>query len=149
MDHVPATPGAVTLMTRITRETLDAYLDDALTDGEASRVEQALRTDPTLRDHLTALLKQRDRGEHSIGAVWRRHRLSCPSREKLGSFRLGVLDDEEIDYIEFHLKVIACQYCQANLDDILAELEEETPVIEERRRRFFESSAGFLRSSDD
>jgi hypothetical protein len=136
-------------MSKITREQLDAYLDDALSDTEAARVEQALRNDKTLRDQLTALMRQRDRGEHSIGAVWRRQRLSCPSRERLGSYRLGVLDEAEIDYLEFHLKVIGCSYCLANMDDILAEMEEDPPVAEERRRRFFESSAGFLRPSDD
>jgi hypothetical protein len=136
-------------MNKITREQLDAYLDDALSDTEAARVEQALRNDKTLRDQLTALMRQRDRGEHSIGAVWRRHRLSCPSRERLGSYRLGVLDEAEIDYLEFHLKVIGCSYCLANMDDILAEMEEDPPVAEERRRRFFESSAGFLRPTDD
>jgi hypothetical protein len=136
-------------MNKITPAQLDAYLDDALSDAEAARVEQALRVDKTLRDQLTALLRQRDRGEHTIGAIWRRQRLSCPSRERLGSYRLGVLDEDAIDYIEFHLKVIGCTYCQANLDDILAEMEEDPPVTAERRRRFYESSAGFLRPSDD
>ena len=134
---------------KISREELDAYLDDALTDIESARIEQALRNDKTLRDQLTSLMRQRDRGEHSLGAVWRRGRLSCPSRERLGSYRLGVLDEGEIAYIEFHLRTIACTYCQANLDDLLAEMEEDAPVAEERRRRFFESSAGFLRPGPD
>src|SRR5262245_1018207 len=132
-------------MAKITREELDAYLDDALSDVEAARIEQALRGDKTLRDQLTALMKQRDRGDLSIGAVWRRTRLSCPTRERLGSYRLGVLDEDELEYIEFHLRTIGCSYCQANLDDLLAEMEEDAPTIEERRRRFYESSAGFLR----
>src|SRR5262245_30647391 len=130
-------------MNKITREQLDAYLDDALSDVEAARIEQALRSDKTLRDHLTALLRQRDRGEHSLGAVWRRYRLSCPSRDRLGSHHLGALDEGESDYINFHLKVIGCNFCLANMDDILTEMEEEPPIAEERRRRFFESSASF------
>jgi hypothetical protein len=136
-------------MSKFSREQLDAYLDDALSDVEAARIEQALRADKTLRDQLTALLKLRDRGDHSLGAVWRRQRLSCPNRERLGSYRLGALSEGETDYIDFHLKVVACGYCLANLDDILTEMEEDPPMAEERRRRFFESSAGYLRSSED
>jgi hypothetical protein len=131
-------------MTEITREHLDAYLDDALTDGETARVEQALRDSESLRHQLRNLMQERDRGEHSIGAVWRRQRLSCPTREQLGSFLLQVLDGEQQEYVDFHLKTIGCPFCQANLADLQARQQEAPPAAEERRRRFFESSAGYL-----
>ena len=92
----------------IPRETLSAYLDDALSDVETAQVEQALRRNDTLRRQLRGLLQERDRGEHSVGAVWRRHRLSCPNREQLGSYLLGVLETAPHDYIEFHLRTIGC-----------------------------------------
>src|SRR5437764_2089055 len=72
-------------MSDITREQLHAYLDDALTDAETARVEQALRDSEPLRRSLRQALQERDRGEHSLGAVWRRERLTCPTRSSWGA----------------------------------------------------------------
>jgi hypothetical protein len=131
-------------MATITREQLHSYLEDALSDAETARIEQALRQSTTLQKMLRALMQERDRGEHSIGAIWCRQRLSCPTREQLGSYLLQVLDPGFQDYIEFHLKTIACAFCQANLADLHALHKEPVPKARERRRRFFESSAGYL-----
>jgi hypothetical protein len=131
-------------MATITREQLRAYLDDALSETETAQVEHALRESEPLRRQLRAAMQERDRGEHSIGAVWRRQRLSCPAREQLGNFLLGVLDDGPQDYIDFHLRTIGCPYCLANLADLQARQGEPVPKAQERRRRFFESSAGYL-----
>src|SRR5918911_2956436 len=113
-----------TRMSEITREQLHAYLDDALTDAEMARVEQALRDSEPLRRALRQALQERDRGEHSLGAVWRRERLTCPTREQLGSYLLGVLEEAEQDYFDFHLEVIECPYCVANLADLQAAQQE-------------------------
>lgn len=131
-------------MTTITREQLHGYLDDALNDAETAEIERALRESEPLQRLLRTLIQERDRGEHSIGAVWRRERLSCPTREQLGSYLLGVLDTGWMDYIEFHLKTIGCAFCLANLADLETLQKESRPRAQERRRRFFESSAGFL-----
>jgi hypothetical protein len=133
-------------MTRITREQLDAYVDDALSDAETALVERALRDSEPLRRQLRGLLQERDRGDHSLGAVWRSHHLSCPTREQLGSYLLQVLDDGLQDYIQFHLTTASCPYCQANLTDLQALRQTEAPKAQARQRRFFESSAGYLRS---
>src|SRR5947207_15894837 len=103
-----------------TREQLAAYLDDALSDGETAQVEQALRQSDPLRRQLRGLMAERDRGEHSIGAIWRRERLSCPSREQLGNYLLQVLDGDQQDYIHFHLQTIGAAFCLANLADFQA-----------------------------
>jgi len=132
-------------MIEITREHLRAYLDDSLTDAETSRVEQALRDSDGLRGQLTMCLQERDRGEHSVGAVWRRHRLSCPTREQLGSFLLHALEPGYQDYVEFHLQTVACPYCQANLADLKTRQQHAEPQAQQRRRRFFQSSAGLLK----
>src|ERR1700759_2941624 len=105
-------------MSEISREQLHAYLDDALSDAETAKVEQALRDSEALRRSLRQAMQERDRGEHSLGAVWRRERLTCPTREQLGSFLLQVLDDSELEYIEFHLTTIGCPFCVANLHDL-------------------------------
>jgi hypothetical protein len=131
-------------MAEITREQLESYLDDHLNEHETALVEQALRTSDPLRRQLRGLMQQRDRGEHSVGAVWRRQRLTCPSREQLGSYLLGVLEADFQDYIAFHLQVIGCALCQANLGDLRALQEEPAPQAKKRRQRFFESSAGYL-----
>jgi anti-sigma factor RsiW len=132
------------IMSEITREKLHAYLDDALTDAETAQVEQALRGSEPLRKALRQALQERDRGDHSLGAVWRRERLTCPTREQLGSYLLQVLDEAEQDYIDFHLKTVACPFCVANLADLQALQKEPAPQAKERRRRFFQSSAGYL-----
>jgi hypothetical protein len=132
-------------MPAFTREQLAGYLDDALSEAETAQVEQALRESEALRKQLRGLIQERDRGEHSVGAIWRRRRLSCPSREELGSHLLGALDPSFQDYVEFHLRTVGCSFCLANLAD-LESLQKEAPTkVTARRRRFFESSAGYLK----
>jgi hypothetical protein len=133
-------------MAQITRELLSAYLDDSLSDAETAEVERALRESAEVTGQLRALMQDRDRGEHSVGAVWRRERISCPSREQLGTYLLQVLDDGLQDYVDFHLKVIGCAYCQANLADLENLRKENEPGTRARRKRFFDSSAGFLQA---
>ena len=89
-------------------------------------------------------MQERDRGDHSLGAVWRRERLTCPTRETLGSSLLQVLDEGEQEYIEFHLKTVGCPYCLANFADLQAQQQEAAPQARARRRRFFQTSAGYL-----
>jgi hypothetical protein len=131
-------------MKGITREILASYLDDALSERQTADVEQQLRVSEPLRQQLRHLAQERDRGEHSVGAIWRRHRLSCAAREQLGSFLLGVLGDDEQNYIEFHLKTIGCAFCQANLTDLQDQQKEAAQRAQQRRKRYFQSSAGLL-----
>ena len=131
-------------MTEITREHLRAYLDDALTDAETARVERALRDSDGLRGQLSMVLQERDRGEHTVGAVWRRHRLSCPTREQLGSFLLQALEPGCQDYVEFHLKTVGCPFCQANLADLKSKSSGSTSAIKSRHNRILRSSQHLL-----
>jgi zinc protease len=62
----------------------------------------------------------------------------------LGSYLLGVLEEDYLEYIRFHLDTIGCAYCQANLIDLQAQQEDAPTVSKKRRQRFFQSSAGFL-----
>jgi len=124
---------------------LEAYLDEALPPADMARIESALRADAGLARRLTAIVSRRDAGLHSLGAIWRRHRLSCPDREKLGSYLLDALSDEERHYIRFHIEVVGCRQCQANLADLGERLRQQPAAVEHRRRRFFQTSAGLLR----
>ena len=124
---------------------LEAYLDEALPVEEMTRIEKAFRDDPSLARQLAAILARRDSGVISLGEVWRRHRLSCPSRQELGGFLLGVLPDDAAKYVTFHIEVVGCRYCQANVADLQNQQAEAQASIENRRRKYFQSSAGHLR----
>jgi len=134
-------------MAKITREQLHSYLEDCLGEAETAKVEQALRESQPLQKMLRAIMQERDRGEHSVGAVWCRERLSCPTRQQLGSYLLKALDPALQDYIDFHLGTIGCAFCLANLADLRSLQREPAPKAKERQRRYFESSAGYLRVS--
>jgi hypothetical protein len=134
-------------MAEFTREQWHAYLDDALTEVEMARMEQALRESDSLRRALRQAMQERDRGEHSLGAIWRRERLTCPTREDLSSYLFQVHDEARQEYIDFHLQTVACPYCAANLADLRARQKETEGQAKERRKRFFTSSAGYLQVS--
>jgi hypothetical protein len=132
----------------ITREMLASYLDDSLAEADIASIEQELRKSEPLRNQLRTMMQERDRGEHSVGAIWRRHRLSCPGREQLGSYLLGVLDEDLHDYIQFHMKTIACAYCMANLADLQLQQQNADDQVKKRRKRYFQTSAGLLQTPD-
>jgi hypothetical protein len=132
-------------MPRITQSDLQAYLDEALSPAEMVAIEVELRKQPELLQQLAAINARRDAGVHSVGEIWRRHRLSCPPREQLGSYLLGALDQAHSEYIDFHLSRIGCRYCQANLEDLRRQQEEKAETTSTRRRKYFQSTAGHLR----
>jgi hypothetical protein len=132
----------------LTDRDLEAYLDEALPPVEMVRVEAAVRADPGLLAQLSAINGRRDAGVHSLGEIWRRHRLTCLSREKLGALLLGTLSVEEADYCRFHLETIGCRLCLANHADLKARLAESAQAAQVRRKRYFESSAGYLRCDE-
>jgi hypothetical protein len=125
---------------------LEAYLDEALPPAEMARIEKAARDDRTLAKQLAAIHARRNAGVHSLGEIWRRRRLSCPTREQLGSFLLGVLPEAFARYITFHVEVVGCRYCQANLTDLQALQAETDQAAPVRRRKYFQSSAGYLKA---
>ena len=77
-------------MTRqLTDAELEAYLDEALTPDEMAAIEMELRSSSKLLKQLAQIHSRRDAGVHSLGEIWRRHRVSCPTREQMGSFLAG------------------------------------------------------------
>src|SRR5262245_17426638 len=127
---------------------LAAYLDEALPAETMAAIEDALRNDATLTEQLSEIIARRDAGVHSLGDIWRRHRLGCTAREQVGSQLLGILSDEENDYIAFHLNKIGCRFCQANLADLKSQqAAAEAEQAAKRRRKYFQSSAGHLRTA--
>jgi anti-sigma factor RsiW len=124
---------------------LEAYLDEALPAEAMTRIESEARRSPELARRLAAINARRDAGAHSLGEIWRRHRLTCPSRAELGSYLLGVLPEEHARYVAFHLDDIGCRVCTANHADLERQQAETADAASHRRRKYFESSAGYLR----
>ncbi|MEX0819842.1 MAG: hypothetical protein WD070_09610 [Pirellulaceae bacterium] len=124
---------------------LEAYLDEALSADEMAAVESELRANPNLGQRLAMLNGRRDAGMHTIGEIWRRHRVSCPSREQLGSYLLEALEQAQMDYYRFHIEELGCRLCHANLHDLRMQQDETSEMTATRRTKYFQSSAGYLR----
>jgi len=131
----------------IAQSDLESYLDEALPPEEMAEVEKLLRKDSQLLSQLAAINARRDAGVHSLGEIWRRHHLSCPARRQLGSYLLGALPDGMAAHVAAHLEVVGCRYCRANLADLERQQAESPDAVHTRRRRYFQSSAGYLRPS--
>src|SRR5215211_8198232 len=114
---------------------LEAFLDEALPTERMAAIEEALRSRDELQKRLTAINCRRDAGVHSLGEIWRRHRLSCPSRQQLGSHLLGVLSREESDYIKFHIETIGCRYCTASINDLKSQQSAAESEVAHRRQK--------------
>jgi hypothetical protein len=128
----------------ITPQALRDYLLDMLPDAELAAVERALRNDAQLRAELEQVREQLDRGDHSLGAIWRRERLTCPTRDQLAGYLIGAIDPELEGYIRFHLDIVGCTICQANRDDLEQLRCEPVSAAEQRQQRIVTSSVGLF-----
>src|SRR6476646_3221103 len=109
---------------------LEAFLDEALPTERMAAIEEALRNSDELQKRLTTVNGRRDAGVHSLGEIWRRHRLSCPTRQQLGSYLLGVLEERHQQFVSFHVETAGCRLCQANLEDLRSQESEQTSAVE-------------------
>lgn len=78
----------------------------------------------------------------AVAELWRDRRITCLKRSTLGGLLLGVLEEPWRSYAQFHLDVVGCPICVANLEDLRAEADEAKPT--ELREQIFASSVGFL-----
>lgn len=130
--------------TSISDAELLAWLDEDLASARMSEIEAELRSSTDLQRRAAGLISQRDQGALTVGEVWRRHHLSCPTRHELGSYLLQASDKETSDYIRFHLETIGCRTCLVNVED-LRQHQATTPETLERRQRIFASSVSRLK----
>jgi hypothetical protein len=135
-------------MTSFRPSDLEAYLDEALPPEEMARIEKAARDDKALVRQLASIHARRSAGVHSLGEIWRQHRLSGAAREQWGGYLLGTLTADHAEYLTFHLQVVGCRYCQANLADLQSQHADAEPIVHRRRSRYFQSSAGYLRRGE-
>ncbi len=84
--------------------------------------------------------------EATIAHVWRHRRLSCLKRSTIGSYLLGVLEEPWQAYTAFHLDVVQCLMCRANVEDLSAESEQVPQGA--LTEQMFQSSVGFLSHHD-
>lgn len=120
------------------------YLADALGPEDSARVEKALRDSAELRARLEEVRHDRqDTQLHTLGAIWHRGRLTCPTRQQLGSFLLDALDPDLAGYIQFHIEVVECPFCYANLEDLKAQ-SQAPRASKSRQHRILQSSQHLL-----
>lgn len=84
-----------------------------------------------------------EHAEVTVAQVWRDHRITCLKRSTLGSYLLGVLDEPWLSYTQFHLDVVGCPMCLANVSDI-QEQELAEQDAGQACEHLFASSVGFL-----
>ena len=137
-------------MTDFTDAELEAYLDEGLGPERTAQIESLLRDQGPRAEQfagrIRTLMGRRDAGVHTLGGIWRSHRLSCPSRQELGSFLLGGLEPAHAEYVRFHLEKIGCRPCGASLADLKEQhaSTNETEVAT-RRKKYYQTSAGYLK----
>ena len=134
-------------MSEFSDDELLAYADERLDAVRCTSIEKLLRSDFSAVERLTRLLSGRDHGEHSVGELWRRGRLSCPPRAVWAAFVDGRLGDGMSQYLKFHLETIGCRVCAANFEDL--QREDAATDSERRTRKIFQSSAGKLHRGSD
>lgn len=119
-------------------------IDQKAVAGIKFRAIQKLQKFLGQRDPDALACLDESEADVTVARVWRERRLTCLKRSTLGSYLLGVLDEPWQSYTQFHLDVVGCPMCLANLADLEAEEDERTPADTER---MFASSAGFLRKT--
>lgn len=124
-----------------TDEELLAYVDERLPSARAAEVERQLRSSRPLLDRLLVLMQSVERGEVSLGGMWRRGRWSCPPRAVWAAFVAGRLGDGLSQYLQFHLTTVGCRICEASVQDLRRHERDE-----DRIQKIFQSSAGHLRA---
>jgi len=81
--------------------------------------------------------------EQLLVEVWELVRPTCPKRSTLGKYTLGTLDADWMDHIRFHVDELGCRLCQANLDDMQKQIDDQ--AAQSLCDQFMQSSIGFFR----
>lgn len=119
-------------------------IDQKAVAGVKFRAIQKLQKYLSEREPSAVACLDEAEADVTVARVWREHRLTCLKRSTLGSYLLGVLEDPWLSYTQFHLDVVGCPMCVANLGDLQAEQDEEPAAYFEQ---VFQSSVGFLKRS--
>lgn len=127
-------------------EILRLYLDESLDAEGMARIEKRLRQEPGLLERLDQIrTEQIDPAVHSVGMAWISGRLTCPARSEWTQHFSGVLEQPRSAYLQFHLEVVQCPFCQANATDLRqreSRRKDSSPSIADRSAQ----AAGWLKS---
>ncbi len=104
-----------------------------------------------IRKHLMDMPGAQDKPSQSmidppdalLTQVWEDHRPSCPKRSTIGAYHLGTLEPAWHEYVDFHLNVLGCRFCLANLEDL--KQSETKANLDSLRQRVLQSTVGFLK----
>lgn len=80
--------------------------------------------------------------EGLLAQIWQQHRPSCPKRSTIGAFLLKTLSPDWQHYVDFHLNVLGCHFCQANFNDL--QHQNAQKGADKLQQRIMESTVGFL-----
>ncbi len=80
--------------------------------------------------------------EGLLAQIWQQYRPSCPKRNTIGAFLLKTLDSDWQNYVDFHLNVLGCHFCQANYQDLLQQNQQKGAG--KLQQRIMQSTVGFL-----
>lgn len=78
-----------------------------------------------------------------LTTVWEDQRPSCPKRTTLGKFSLDLLPADWEEFVRFHVEVLGCTFCAANLEELTES--DTTDEADSFHKRLFSSTVGFLR----
>ncbi len=124
---------------------LEAYLDESLDSSRAAEIELAIKSDKQLIRRLSMINGRRDAGIHTLGEIWRRNQIGVPTTEVMGNFLLGVVPDEQADYINFRMEKLKCPFTLAMFNDLQTQQSESVEMSKSRREKFYKTSAGLLK----
>lgn len=135
-------------MSDFTDAELEAFLDESLDPLRAQDIETALGDDRDLLQRLSRINGRRDAGMHTLGEIWRRNQIGVPSPDHLGKYLLGILTEEEADYVRFRIETLRCPYTIASLKDLQQQQAESQDKTESRRRKYYNSGAGLIKRDE-
>lgn len=116
-----------------------------VTENEVAVVKHRLlaRLKTLMEDRTAALVENSEELLlPDLEEIWLDQRPSCPKRTTLGKYALEILPEQWNDFVHFHVVVLGCGFCQANLVELQEVEEQATPEIAEV---LFQSTIGFLR----
>ena len=96
------------------REYIHAYIDGALSPEEADAFTSMAYGDSELRGKIRTVQTEFDYHNHTVGSLWRRNQLTCPSDQEIVDYQRGelaIINPKIVDYVQFHLNSIRCIYC--------------------------------------
>ena len=96
------------------REYIHAYIDGALSPEEADAFTSMAYGDSELRGKIRTVQAEFDYHNHTVGSLWRRNQLTCPSDQEIVDYQRGelaIIYPKIADHLQFHLTSIRCIYC--------------------------------------